>query len=151
MTYTHAVFSETLRLHPSVPKQAKTAVAEDILPDGTIIPAGTIVAWSSWCMGRMPQLWGTNALQFDPSRFVNTQHSPFKYPAFNMGPRLCLGMNMAYLEAVLALAVLLENFDLRVVDRAKVHYQNGLTLPMRDGLRVWVGKRDGSTLGGVEG
>jgi fatty acid omega-hydroxylase len=40
LQYTHAVFSEVLRLYPSVPKQAKTALQEDILPDGTVVPAG---------------------------------------------------------------------------------------------------------------
>lgn len=43
MTYTTAVFMECLRLHPSVPKNAKYAVQDDKLPDGTLIKKG----WSS--------------------------------------------------------------------------------------------------------
>jgi cytochrome P450 len=32
MPYLHAVVEETLRLHPSVPKQVKYAVKDDVLP-----------------------------------------------------------------------------------------------------------------------
>ena len=35
MRYTHAVAMEVLRLHPSVPKDVKFAVKNDVLPDGT--------------------------------------------------------------------------------------------------------------------
>ena len=42
MSYMHATFSEVLRLHPSVPKQGRTALQDDILPDGTHVPAGCL-------------------------------------------------------------------------------------------------------------
>lgn len=35
MKYTKAVFQETLRLYPSVPKNTKMALNDDVLPDGT--------------------------------------------------------------------------------------------------------------------
>jgi cytochrome P450 len=34
LKYSNAVFSETLRLYPSVPKNAKICVNDDVLPDG---------------------------------------------------------------------------------------------------------------------
>ena len=40
MSYTTSVFLECLRLHPSVPKNMKYAVSDDILPDGTKIKKG---------------------------------------------------------------------------------------------------------------
>lgn len=43
MPYIAAVQSEALRLHPSVPKEMKHAIADDTLPSGTKIPAGTAV------------------------------------------------------------------------------------------------------------
>jgi cytochrome P450 len=38
------VVLETLRLHPSVPKDVKEAVADDVLPDGTRIKKGDVCA-----------------------------------------------------------------------------------------------------------
>ena len=35
LKYMHAVTMEVLRLHPSVPKDVKFAVKDDVLPDGT--------------------------------------------------------------------------------------------------------------------
>ena len=37
--------NESLRLHPPVPKDVKQAVADDTLPDGTLVPAGTMVVY----------------------------------------------------------------------------------------------------------
>jgi len=39
MPYLNATVRETLRLHPSVPKNIKFSKSEDTLPDGTIVPA----------------------------------------------------------------------------------------------------------------
>ncbi|KAK9279765.1 hypothetical protein L1049_013447 [Liquidambar formosana] len=42
LIYLKAALSETLRLYPSVPEDSKHVVADDILPDGTFVPAGVI-------------------------------------------------------------------------------------------------------------
>ena len=42
MKYANAVFHETLRLYPSVPKNAKEALNDDVLPNGTVIKKGTL-------------------------------------------------------------------------------------------------------------
>jgi cytochrome P450 len=57
MRYTHAVFSETLRLYPSVPKEIKFAVADDVLPDGTRVYAGEALIFLPYNMGRIESLW----------------------------------------------------------------------------------------------
>ena len=57
LPYTKAVLSEGLRLHPSVPKNMKFAVAPATLPDGTKIEPGMAVMWSPYVMGRSPKLW----------------------------------------------------------------------------------------------
>ncbi|KAF9331639.1 cytochrome P450-dit2 [Podila minutissima] len=68
LPYIKAVFHETLRLHPPVPKNIKQAVADDVLPDGTRVYAGEIVGYSNWCMGRNKSVWGQNAETFVPER-----------------------------------------------------------------------------------
>ena len=56
-----------------------------------------------YAMGRMERIWGADACQYRPERWLDDEgafrnESPFKYPAFNAGPRLCLGKEMAYLQ-----------------------------------------------------
>ena len=51
LDYAHAVCQETLRLHPSVPRELKHAIDACILPDGTHIPAGSAVVPAIQVMG----------------------------------------------------------------------------------------------------
>lgn len=132
--YLHWVVKETLRLHPSVPKDVKTAVHDDVLPDGTVIKAGTNVVYMPWVMGRLDTLW-EEPLEFRPERWEKTTATQFEFTAFNAGPRLCLGMNMAYLEAQFLIAMIVTRFDLKVKDQS-FDYQVTLTMPMKDGLHV---------------
>jgi cytochrome P450 len=43
---------QTLRLHPSVPKEAKYCRKDDVLPDGTVVYEGDTVVFVPWIMGR---------------------------------------------------------------------------------------------------
>ena len=52
LVYLKAALSETLRLYPSVPEDSKHVVADDVLPDGTFVPAGSSVTYSIYSAGR---------------------------------------------------------------------------------------------------
>ncbi|KAJ3154135.1 hypothetical protein HK101_001683 [Irineochytrium annulatum] len=140
MAYANAVFRETLRLYPSVPKEMKQANADDVLPDGTLVPRGSIVLWAPYGMGRDTRIWGPDAKQFRPERWIemSKQPSPFDYPVFNAGPRVCLGKSMAELEGVYVMVSVLRRFRCKVLNPEKVTYGNSLTLPIKGGLRVLV-------------
>lgn len=60
----HAAFNEGLRLHPSVPKSARTCLQDDQLPNGLKIYAGERVKWSDWSMARDPTVWVTISSNF---------------------------------------------------------------------------------------
>ncbi|KAJ3201838.1 Processing alpha glucosidase I [Entophlyctis luteolus] len=138
MPYANAVFHEALRLYPSVPIELKQANETDTLPDGTIIPKGAAVCWSLYAMGRTEAIWGDDAKQFRPERWIEMekQPSPFDYPVFNAGPRVCLGKNMAEIEGVFVLVNVVQRFNIRVVNVEEVTYAPSLTLPMLNGLKV---------------
>ena len=61
---------ETLRLHTPVPKDPKRARHADTLPDGTRVPAGAHVMYAPWVMGRLETIWGADAREWKPERFV---------------------------------------------------------------------------------
>lgn len=108
MDFTHAVFLEALRLHPSVPLDGKECVAPDVLPDGTRVPRGCTLAFHPCVITRNPGLY-PDPDSFLPQRWLDgdgrcTRVDEFRFPVFNAGPRLCLGRHMAALEAKVLLA-----------------------------------------------
>jgi len=118
MHATTAVFEEGLRLHPSVPKNAWECVVEgDVMPNGgPRIEKGDRVSWNDWCRARDPEIWGPDAAEFKPARFLDEKGhlikpDEWKYHVFNGGRRLCLGMNLALFEGSAVLAALAREFD----------------------------------------
>ena len=139
LRYTHAVVMEILRLHPSVPNDHKYAVCDDVLPDGTFIPAGAAVAWLPLAMGRDKNIWGEDALEFKPARFLNAKEpSMYKYPVFNAGPRTCLGKPLALSTMKLTLAYLLPKFDFEDSLGHSGEYKWTMVRSMKDGFQVGV-------------
>lgn len=70
-----AVMDETLRLYPPVPIDLKQALHDDTLPCGAHVPAGAMVMWSAYLMGRNEQLWGADVAQFRPERWCDARAS----------------------------------------------------------------------------
>ncbi len=42
----------------------RTAVRDDVLPDGTPVPAGTLLLINAYINNRLPSLWGADAEEF---------------------------------------------------------------------------------------
>lgn len=114
MRYIEACFTETLRMYPSVPKNAKVAFKDDYLPDGTFVKAGSFVVYSPFLMGRLEQGWS------EPEKFIPERHmhddvkpSPFAMPTFQPGPRVCLGERFTYTEAKAVMVKLLTAYKVK--------------------------------------
>ncbi|XP_075478686.1 cytochrome P450 86A8 [Primulina tabacum] len=148
LVYLKAALSETLRLYPSVPEDSKHVVADDFLPDGTFVPAGSSITYSIYSAGRMKSTWGEDCLEFKPERWLSSDgtkfvmHDSYKFVAFNAGPRICLGKDLAYLQmkSIAAAALLRHRFT--VASGHKVEQKMSLTLFMKHGLKVNVHERD---------
>lgn len=85
MKYLEAFVAEILRLYPSVPKEAKGCLKDETLPDGTKVKTGDVVCFLPWVMGRDKELWGPDAEEFKPTRFLDQPKvSPFIYTAFQV-------------------------------------------------------------------
>ncbi|KAG1697035.1 hypothetical protein DVH05_017421 [Phytophthora capsici] len=144
LVYLEAALKETLRLHPSVPFEPKQTVEDTTLSDGTFVPAGSAIGLATYAMGRMTQVWGADAEEFKPERWINAATgkliavSAYKFASFNAGPRMCLGMNLAMLEMKLVVVGLMRNFHIEVVNPEAVTYDLSLTLPVKGALNVKV-------------
>ncbi|KAK3826048.1 MAG: cytochrome P450 [Benniella sp.] len=172
LPYLKAVFHETLRLYPPVPKNVKTAVDDDVLPGGIRVHKGDIIGISTWCLGRNKEVWGEDAEQFVPERWLvplDNSHtttatpsngalgrspfgkfkaeSPYKFPSFNAGPRLCLGQTFATLEALVTSTMLIQKYQFKLVPGQKPAIVKGsVTLPMANPLLTTVANRVHKTI-----
>ncbi|XP_072960197.1 cytochrome P450 CYP94D108-like [Typha angustifolia] len=147
MQYLHAAISESMRLYPPVPVNSTEAKEDDVLPDGTAVKKGWFVSYNSYGMGRMKAIWGEDCEEYKPERWLTEDghfrpESPFRFPAFHAGPRMCLGKEMAYIQMKSIVASLLERFVIEVQDMdTSPEKVMSLTLRMKGGLPVSVKDR----------
>jgi cytochrome P450 len=147
LVYLHAALSESLRLYPPVPFEHKAAARPDTLPSGTPVGPSRRVIVSFYAMGRMEAVWGKDCLEFRPERWLTAagrlRHEPScKFVAFNVGPRTCLGRDLAYAQMKAVVAAVLPRFWVEVDAGAVVRPKLSIILHMKDGLKVRVHKRD---------
>ncbi|XP_077234415.1 cytochrome P450 704C1-like [Tasmannia lanceolata] len=150
MQYLHATLTETLRLYPAVPIDGKRSEKDDVLPDGFKVKEGDGVNYVAYAMGRMTSIWGEDAEEFRPERWLENgvfrPESSFKFTAFHGGPRICLGKEFAYRQMKIIAMVLLRFFRFQLDDEKKeVRYRTMFTLHIDGGLRLQVFPRMGST------
>ena len=65
-------------------------LSQDTLPDGTYVPAGVLVCYSPYVLGRNPQVWDSSVYKIDdfhPERWIERSKLPneYAYPHFNAG------------------------------------------------------------------
>lgn len=148
LIYLKAAISETLRLYPSVPEDSKHVINDDVLPTGTFVPASSSVTYSIYSIGRMKFIWGEDCLEFKPERWLVTNENKielqnaYKFVAFNAGPRICLGKELAYLQIKSIAAAVLLRHRLTLVAGHRVEQKMSLTLFMKYGLKVHLHPRD---------
>ena len=117
---------------------------------GTFVRKGSLVSYDAYTMGRNEELWEA-PLEFRPERFLKPDAGGaggvavvtpdlFKFTAFQAGPRRCLGMDLALLEAKAAIGAVLRRFELCLPAGAEgaaaepPAYRYALTLPVLDGM-----------------
>lgn len=69
-------------------KDGRCTEEDDTLPDGFKLKKGDGVYYISYAMGRMPCIWGDDAEDYRPERWLNNgifqPESPFKFIAFHV-------------------------------------------------------------------
>ncbi|KVH98145.1 cytochrome P450 [Cynara cardunculus var. scolymus] len=145
--YLKACLCESMRLYPPVVWDSKHAGKDDVLPDGTPVYKGNRVMYFPYGMGRMEALWGKDCLEFRPDRWfsepgVLKMESPYKFPVFQSGPRVCLGKEMAFVQMKYVVASILRRFELVPVCLDEPVFVPLLTAHMNGGFKVRVRRRN---------
>lgn len=113
LPYALCVLKEAMRLYPSVPMFDRIA-KEDVEIGGVALPKGTMFFLLPYALHRRPDIYG-DPNKFDPDRFlpeVEESRHRLAYLPFGAGPRICIGMHFALMEAQFALAMILQRLTL---------------------------------------
>ncbi|KAF6809741.1 trichothecene c-15 hydroxylase [Colletotrichum plurivorum] len=120
LSYLLAVLDESMRMYPPAPASSPRMAREggDTIV-GQYIPEGTALDVWQWAVFNNPDHF-TAPEEFVPERwlgddrFANDAKQAFQ--PFSVGPRNCLGKNLAYAEMRLILTRLVWNFDIRLAE-----------------------------------
>ncbi|KAL3250848.1 hypothetical protein ABHI18_010978 [Aspergillus niger] len=150
LPYLHAVCQEVFRFHPSVPNTVRIANRDTTLV-GQKIPEGTVIQIVPALTNHDKSLWGPDADQFNPDRWLgpgkaNTggATSNYAFLTFIHGPRSCIGQGFAKAELACLLAAFVGRFQFELEDPNKeLLLRETATVTPKDGVRVKVTPLEG--------
>ncbi|KAM3731517.1 hypothetical protein ACB098_12G169400 [Castanea mollissima] len=143
LKYLDAIVKETLRLYPPGPLTGIREAMEDCTVGGYYVPKGTRLLINILKLQRDPRVW-SNPSEFQPERFMTTHADidvwgqNFEYIPFSSGRRSCPGITFGLQVVHLALARVLQGFDITTMASVKVDMLEGpgISLPKVNPLDV---------------
>ncbi|XP_027331957.1 cytochrome P450 714C2-like [Abrus precatorius] len=107
------VIHESLRLYPPVAVMSREAF-KDMKFGNIHVPKGVNIWIMVLIAQTNPNVWGHDAYKFNPERFANgitgACKMPHLYMPFGIGPRVCLGRDLAMIELKMMLSRILSKF-----------------------------------------
>lgn len=142
LKYTEMVLAESMRLYPPAWALGRLALEEcDI--GGYVVPKKSLVLMSQFVMHRDPRYFN-DPLRFDPSRWTaeaRETRPQFSYFPFGGGPRRCIGEGFAWMEGILLITALAQEWQMRLVENHPVALKPVITLRPKYGMRMTVTRR----------
>jgi cytochrome P450 len=143
LRFTEWVVKEAMRLYPPVPSVGREALA-DCEIGGYRVLKGAQIAVVPWMTHRDRRWFGEDADQFRPERWDNdlARRLPrCAYYPFVDGPRICIGMHFAMMEAVLVLATVASRYRLELVPGYTLKLSPSVTLRPLGGMPMMLHER----------
>ncbi|GAB1312635.1 Pisatin demethylase [Madurella fahalii] len=159
LPYLEAVIREAMRLHPAVcmPLERYVPAPGLNLPDGSCIPPGVAVGINPYIVGRNKKLWGSDADEFRPERWLQmADESETVYQdrlramkaadlAFGGGSRMCTGRHLALAETYKMVATLVRRFEIELVDPTQEWNVVGRWFFRQKGIKCHIKRRGEKT------
>jgi cytochrome P450 len=142
LNYTRQVIQEAMRVYPPVAMVVREAVAPFLL-GGEQVSTGDHVFVPIYAVHHHAALWEAPEV-FDPDRFtpdaVRARHR-YSYLPFGAGPRICIGMGFALLEAVAILGTLLPAVRLQAAADFRPTPKLRVTMRPAEGMPMTISRR----------
>ena len=108
------IFNESLRLYPPIAHIIRN-VDRDVKLGKLKVPAGVEVIVPNLALHHDPELWGEDVELFKPDRFSEgvakaTKNNIAAFLPFGMGPRICVGMDLATTQTKIVLSMVLQRY-----------------------------------------
>ncbi|OBZ67495.1 11-oxo-beta-amyrin 30-oxidase [Grifola frondosa] len=155
LEFLDAVVKEGLRMHPASPQTERVALKDDVIPlskpiqtangetlSSIRVKAGQVFHVPFTTMNTNPDVWGPDAREFKPERWVtpggvpppsDLPHGWSGIVTFCDGPRNCIGYRLAIFEFKIILATLVRSLEFHDTT-AEIHEKISPTLqPVTDG------------------
>ena len=144
LEYTEKVFRESMRLYPPAWTIGRQAI-NDFKVDKYVIRAGSIILMSQYVMHRNPRYFSDPEL-FYPDRWTKEAMSElprFSYFPFGGGIRGCIGEPFAWMEGILLLATICQQWKMHHNDtnHNKVELKPLITLRPKHGMPMKLERR----------
>ncbi|KAI9711742.1 MAG: hypothetical protein M1820_001887 [Bogoriella megaspora] len=115
MPYLDAVINEVLRLYSAFSWTGRVPTTDVVLFD-TTIPKGTALSISPWALHRSFKLWGADAKEFKPERWLNgsptVPREPCSFISFGAGATKCIAEDFAKAELRCVIAALFGRYEI---------------------------------------
>ncbi|KAH8810802.1 benzoate 4-monooxygenase cytochrome P450 [Xylogone sp. PMI_703] len=141
---THACLQESLRLYPAIGTTLpRVLVGPGIEVEGHFLPSGTIVGINPWVLARDTSIYGKDAIEFRPDRWLEMSEQENKRiqsysMVFGLGSRSCPGKHLALSILHKTLPALLMHFDWILSDpSAKHEYLTAFTTSLETVMMEW--------------
>ncbi|KAL8516766.1 hypothetical protein ACS0TY_015142 [Phlomoides rotata] len=137
---------ESMRLYPHPPVLLRRAQVADVLPGNYKVDAGQDIMISVYNVHHSAQVW-ERADEFIPERFdldgpvPNETNTDYRFIPFSGGPRKCVGDQFALLEAIVALAVVLQHLTFDLIPDQAIGMTTGATIHTTNGLYMKLSQR----------
>jgi cytochrome P450 len=134
LVYTRAVLNESMRLRPPVGIMMRKIV-KDTEVDSYSLKQGRLAMFSIYNIHHHPDFW-PEPEQFDPERFLSAESRRFSFMPFGTGERICIGNHFALLESQVLLSMIIQHFDMQLLNTDEAEIEMAVTLKPKGRLPV---------------
>ncbi|KAK4080396.1 hypothetical protein Trihar35433_1501 [Trichoderma harzianum] len=139
LVYIQAVLRETLRLSAAIPAFSVEALEDTLIGGKYLVHKGEPITCVLAKSHLDPVVYGDDANDFKPERMLDDEFArlnrefPNCWKPFGNGKRGCIGRGFAWNEAVIAMAILFQNFNFSLDDpNYQLEIASSLTIKPKD-------------------